>query len=486
MKRQSDQRALIQAVAFALLFIFAAHAFCFFNVTLSSGSVMVNVADNANVQTESGQYLQPFYWRIRGEVSVPLWVGLLSTLYLTACAVIVVWLLGLQNTLSIAAVCDTLTVGAAVTAICAASLHTADAVFLSMLLALLAAALCLRTRFGFLPGAAFFAASLALDSGGLACGVSLALIVLAKDILDEAPFQALIVRAGKTVLSLLFGAGCYMLGLFVMLRRSGLESTAVLQPPAGGMLWGMWLYPIRTLLSPLTAYETLNCLLRAALAILALLSLITLRKKLAPARIAALVLIALLLPLAVNLPAYAAQEPGQTRLAFCLLDVFLIVLIFAQKDWRTLQKTGAGAFGVLFLGSIVFSNQVYLKKNLERDSTLSVMTRVLDRIEQTEGFVPGETTVAILGTLDDSALSVTHKGFEHLSAFEAAQSNYAIATAQDTTWYLWEILGYPVSLATEYEQSLLLQREDVQSMPAFPQEGCCRFVEGMLVVKLSE
>lgn len=39
----------------------------------------------------------------------------------------------------------------------------------------------------------------------------------------------------------------------------------------------------------------------------------------------------------------------------------------------------------------IYANQMYLKKDLEYDATLSVMTRVVDRIEQVEGYIPGET-----------------------------------------------------------------------------------------------
>ena len=86
---------------------------------------------------------------------------------------------------------------------------------------------------------------------------------------------------------------------------------------------------------------------------------------------------------------------------------------------------------MIFLGSIVFSNQVYLKKNLELESTLSLMSRVIQRIEETEGYTPGYTPVAILGTPEDSVFSVERKGFEHLSALDASSGNYAISTDED-------------------------------------------------------
>ena len=111
---------------------------------------------------------------------------------------------------------------------------------------------------------------------------------------------------------------------------------------------------------------------------------------------------------------------------------------------------------------------------------------MLDRAEQAEGYRPGETPVAIVGTLEDSGLSVPHKGFEHLAALDAAQGNYAVASEEDVTWYMWDVLGYPCNLVSSFELSELEEREEVKSMPAYPAEGCCQWVEDTLVIKLSQ
>ena len=62
----------------------------------------------------------------------------------------------------------------------------------------------------------------------------------------------------------------------------------------------------------------------------------------------------------------------------------------------------------------IYANQIYLKKDLEYDTTLSVMTRVVDRIEQVEGYIPGETPVKFLGDIQRSKLAMTRPAFAHL------------------------------------------------------------------------
>lgn len=491
MKKLTDKTTLMRVLALSLLFLFAAHAFCFFNLTYSGPSVMINVSSGSEAQTAGGQYLQPFYWRVRGTVSSPLWVGILSALYLTGTAALVARLLGFDHPLALFALCGTLMLGPAVTSLCAASLHTADACFLAALLITAGVTCSLRVRrVAALPvGAVLVAASLALDSSCLSFGTALALIALAQDALHGKPGKDILLRGAMTAGALAAGAACFFAGYAFMLSHYGLDREAALQLPAGGSLPGAWFYPIRLLFAPLTAYPHVNVILRALLILLGIAALVLLVRRLAPRRTAVLCAIALLMPLAVNLPVYARSAPEQTRLAYCLLDVFLIMLLqnacAALSPAKPVQRAAAGAFGVLFLGSIVFSNQVYLKKNLEFQSTLSVMTRVLSRIEQTEGYMPGSTPVAIVGTLEDSVLSVPHEGFEHLAALDAAAGNYAASSQSENIWYTWQIMGYPLNFISTYDQSLLEQREDVQTMPAFPAAGCCRMVDGTLVVKLS-
>lgn len=487
--QSANRDASIRVAVYALLFLFAAHAFCFFNLTYSAQSVMINAAKGTSEQIGGGQYLLTFYWRVRGEVAAPLWVGLLSALYLTLSAGIAAWLLRLERPLSLFALCGAMTVNAAVISLFAGALHTADAALLAMLLSVAAAACCVRMRWGWLPGAVLMAGAMGMDPVAPVCGVSLAVIALCRELLDGQDGRRAGARAFGVLVALGAGAAMYLAGYHVMTARYGLAMEASLQPAAGGSLWGAWLYPLKLMLEPLTAYPHANIALRALLLLVGLAALVLCLRRVAFARGLLLCVAALALPLLVNLPVFARQGIGQTSLAFCFLDVFLVMLVDAcagrERLARALRGVTAAAFGVLFVGSIIFANQVYLKKNLEFQSTLSVMTRVLDRAEQVEGYQPGATPVAIVGTLEDSTLSVPHVGFEHLAVLDAASVNYATASEQDNTWYMWEVLGYPCNFVSSFELSGLEETQAVQEMPAFPAAGCCQMVEGTLVIKLS-
>jgi len=140
------------------------------------------------------------------------------------------------------------------------------------------------------------------------------------------------------------------------------------------------------------------------------------------------------------------------------------------------------------LNNVVFANQMYIRRDLEFQSTLSLMTRAIDRAENTEGYEPGVTPVAIVGTMYDSPLAMTRPGFEHLTPQSDLFNDnlYAISSESFYPWYFWQILGYPFNLVSEFERGQIAASDAVRQMPAFPARGCCRMMDGTLVLKLGE
>lgn len=481
-----DKAAFRHTMLFTLLFCFAAHAFCFFNLTFTSGSVMLSVSSGYSAQIESGQFLQPLYWRIRGSLSAPLLVGLLSTLYLALTNAVIAWLLGLNAPFFLFALCGVMTANPAVTSIFAASLNTADAALLGILLAALAAACCLRMRWWGVPvSSVLLVAAQGLEATALSFFAVLLFMGIIADLISArrlcvfAPlFKLLIVMFLAIALN-------YATNL-LMHHRIGSDAQLTLQT-VGNSFSDVWRYPIRALFAPLTAYPTLAILLRILVIALSLLGIVAAVKTHGPFLTLYLACMVLMLPVLSACPIADTHAYPQITMAMCLLDVlpiFLIARLLPAKD--RLHRLAVGALSVVFLGSIVFSNQVYLKKNLEFESTLSLMSRITQRIEETDGYTPGYTPVAIIGTPEDSAFSVPRKGFEHLEALEAARGNYAVATDDDMIWYHWMVMGYPLNFVSTSDLARLKADPQVTAMPAFPAADCCMFVGDTLVVKLSD
>lgn len=184
-------------------------------------------------------------------------------------------------------------------------------------------------------------------------------------------------------------------GFLLFLRRFGLDLEASLQAPAGKGLVGAWLYPFKLLLQPLTIYTHVGAVLHALLIALGAFAFFK-RLPHLKGRASGVILLLLIFPLLVNLPAFSSLPAAQTSMPYVLLDALLIILLqaafeFSIDERHLAYRLGSVTLGVALLGTTLFANQVYLKKALEFDSTLSVMTRVIARAEAEPEFELGST-----------------------------------------------------------------------------------------------
>ena len=340
-----------------------------------------------------------------------------------------------------------------------------------------------------MPPAPLLAAAQALDPAAFSFFLGVVSVSLIQSLADGDERGSLCaLRALGGLLCTLLGGAVYMGGYIQLTHHYGIDAQASLQ--TGASLWDTWRYPLSMLFSPLTLYPHVGKILNGILLAICAAALLTLvlRLKRKPFRALCVLFLALALPLALNLPFFSAEQAPQAAMSFCLLQVLLIILLQEVIDvsLESVYPVVAGMLSITLLGTTIFANQVYLKKALEFDSTLSVMTRVLNRAEAVPGYKPGETPTSIIGTLDGSVFSITHDGFETLTVLDAAQNNFAPTSDDGNLWYMWEVMGYPFNFVSTYELEQLKLRDDVQAQPAFPAAGCCQLIDGVLVIKLSE
>ena len=134
LKTEPSRRRMLYAALCTLLFLLIGHAFCWFNIGYSGSGVALNPTVLRSAQISSGSWAQPLYWALRGKLSAPMLVGLLSCLYLALTAAVAAQALHIRTRLPLTLLCGVLSLNACVTAINASQLHIADACFLALLL----------------------------------------------------------------------------------------------------------------------------------------------------------------------------------------------------------------------------------------------------------------------------------------------------------------------------------------------------------------
>lgn len=497
-----NRRTAIRTFALTALFFFAAHLYRFTSAGYTHDSLLINQSDDRLAQVALGRFLQPLYWKLRGDIPAPYLVGILSFAFLSFALYLIVELLSIERMPSIALVCAALTANATLIISNGSYISWTDVYMLSFLLSVVSVFVCVRWRFGFLAAPIFLCASLALYQSYISCAALLFLMLLVKFIFSGDCLLITIRRALQYLFVLLASLVLYAAATSAVLRLTHMTlSTAQNSIASVGQFEGVsltsllidtYLYPFHYMLASQTHLSRF-CALAVfgvfALGLLCFIHLLRVRKISLPAAFLA-VLITLLMPFAANAIYFISKGFIHEAMiyAFFLALVYPIFLIEqAAADsptlyLRSMRTLSAAALLFIYGCNFVTAHQLYLRRDLEFQSTLSVMTRVIDRLEQFEGYEPGFTPVAIVGNLSDSRLSMERPGFDHLSDYGA--NHYATTYIETNTWYLWQILGYPANLVDTNTHRALVMREDVRAIPAFPAKDCCQMIDGVLVVRI--
>lgn len=212
-------------------------------------------------------------------------------------------------------------------------------------------------------------------------------------------------------------------------------------------------------------------------------------------RLLCLVLV-LLTPFGMNMIYVLTMAESHDLMVYAIWLFFLLVLLLSRwlmQAWQWGKRKTVGLYQhfvcmllVLFLlyGNVQFSNGMYLKKDIEYDAYLSVMTRVMDRIEETEGYVPGETPVVFVGL--PKVLNPVEPGFKDYWNVTGMGKTDVIYTPSRSYYqaYIDYILGSSMILAEQDLWSSILQHESIKPMPCYPSKDCVAMIENTLVVKL--
>ena len=515
-KKHFSQYAVLYFVfAATLLFGLCAHAYRFFNLDFSHDSLLI-VQDDGTFQIGLGRFLQPLYRALRGGLGAPFLLGLLSLVWLALANYIVISLLELRSPRHIALLCGVLSTNAVLTFAFATYLPWVDVYTLAYLLAALAAWLAVRFSWGFLAAWVPLVLSLALYQSYLNVAVILLMIVFVKHVIDGLDTRALLIRAAKYLSAFLGGLILYDIVLRIVLTATGVP----LQETYNGLsrLWSYrldtllklvadtWKYPLRYMLHPETYHPRAAALVNIAVGLAAAAALVrtALSKKLAPIPAVLLTLCVLAMPFGINAVYFITKGDQHSLMIFS----FFLLYAFAFMLWEyhdrlppaelpekllTAVRRARPLFSALLSGllllvvlfNVVFANQAYLKKSLEYEATVSYLTKLTYSIEQTEGYVPGETPVIVVGAFETSSLFAEREGFEGVVGVGLDRASAATYSGTFECFFN-SILSYRINWIDTARGREYAAWPEVRAMPVYPAKGSCQIVNGVLVVKIRD
>ena len=496
----------------------AAHAYGFFNFTISHDSLEALYSGTAETEWKIslGRIFVPVYRIVtRGMLTTPWMIGLLALAWIGLSVYFVVRLLDFtESRLMIALTAGILTVNPVVTALTATFLHDLDVDMFALFLMVAAVWLWRKYRRGFWAGMWLVAAGLGLYQSYLSVVIALVMIISMKGIL-EGNAQSRVIFAGIKGIFMVLGGGiiyliltnavCYFTGIPLSDSYNSISQMGNFSGSVSELFWGMlkaYYYWLMYFLNPASMYSSkavmaVNLLLGICAAGI-ILTVFT-EKKLGIAEKLLLVCLGGLLPLGMNLSSVLSggMLHGLMMYSFCL--IYLLALFLGAWRCQGAARKGAkvaryvqiammGCVAFVIWNGIPVANAGYLKKDLERQQTLSLMTRVVMEMDKEEEYKRGETTVAFVGKIDMREMPgfETFSGNGNTSGVQGLTETDQIKNYRDYEAYFRYILNVPVKLCTEEQRLDFWNRPEVEAMPVFPAEGSIEMVDGMMVIKMGE
>ncbi|MCM1213893.1 MAG: glucosyltransferase domain-containing protein [Lachnospiraceae bacterium] len=500
-----------------LLFFTLANGYRFFHTLYSGDSLYMLYQNNAGWEVALGRFLKPVLTLLRGALAAPFLISVLSLVWLCLSVYFVVDFLEIKRTMSIALIAAVMSCNITVLSLSASFFPDMDFYLLALFLSIFGVWLMKKGKPTYLiAGSLSLCASLAIYQSYIC--VSIALVMI--HFLYQAPafpsFRKLLEKAAGYLFSFMAAAAVYfaawkilqyLFDIWTADSYNGLASIGDYSQTGIGSILAVtcqnvldhFVYP-QTFITNTFHGVSLNlfwtCLLRfcnAAVLLMILFALVKVNIKIGTKLWQKLIqlIILVLFPLGINFVCVVSRGMEHTLMIYAFHFVYILAVKLAEnlflrpadqpqaKSARIPWLITLSAVTVISWSNIVFSNQVYLRRNLQENAAQSLMTRIVYSIEAKEDYIPGVTPVAFSGTFENSPCISDTEPFDTLYLYGMGKT---ILTYPGTDHaFLSYVLNANMNLA--YVSS---EDEAVQQMPVYPAEGSIAYIDGMLVVKISE
>jgi hypothetical protein len=137
---------------------------------------------------------------------------------------------------------------------------------------------------------------------------------------------------------------------------------------------------------------------------------------------------------------------------------------------------------VLIWNYTVTDNIAYSNMQKKYEKTYAYCLRLLDRIEQTEGYYQG-IPIAMIGVVGDEAYPVTDVTEEVTAGLVGVGGDYLIYTGQNYKQFIEHYLGASLNMLPPAAMGQMYYSEVYVNMPSFPGKDSIKIIDGVMYIK---
>ncbi len=492
----------------AFLIGFFCHLFIFTNSMYNNDDIR-NLYVSQD-RTDLGRWLLTYAAGISSFFSLPVVNGLLSLFFLSLTGMVIVRMFHLQNKCCVILVCGLLVTFPSVA--CTFSyMFTADAYYLSCLLAALAAYLAVHENrnWFWIAGAVCLCCSAGIYQAYLTFVLLLLLLYFILALLQPARYsdKQIISLLLRCVLMLGAGMGAYYLLLTAALRTKqttlssyqGIsQSTAPGLSDIGARLRLVYedffrLFKPGQMLAFNRWMLVALCVCLLLPAVLAFVMYCHGRLYTNPLRTVLLLLCIVAAPLCANTIYLISSEVNYhilMRHCWCLLFIAPAVFfekaapLFSLTRRRLLEWICVAALSLAVWNYVLLTNTAYFNMNFRYEKTYALCMKIMDRIEQSDDY-DSDRPLAFIG---DYSKTYKMEPAENLLSFMVGTKGPRVFGGASRAYlpFFQNCLGEDITVVTPEEEEALKATPAFQEMPRFPHDGSIRVIDGVTVIKLND
>ena len=438
--------------------------------------------------------------------TIPWVIGLLGILFLGFTSAALTELLEMDRDWAIV-LCSGLLVAFPALASTFAYVFTLDGYMLALFLAVLAVLLTKKYRFGFLGGAVCLAFSLGTYQAYLSFAMVLSLFAVLMLFAGNASMREKVTGVLRYLLMGVLGGVLYYVILQVLLRVQGKELASYqgINGIASGTTAGGGTGFLQSFLKIYTDFLAFsfrgNVLFQNIISLTAVLLLLLTAAVLAlflahsrkwwkkPLFFVIMIIAAAIMPIVTNIILLVSPEVTYHLLMRYQWVLYLIGLnAFVSKNARLTKKAAILEWGALFsvLALVFFygvtDNIGYSNLQKKYEKTYAYCVRLLDRIEQTEGYYPG-IPIAMIGMIGTEQYPATDLTLSVTGNMIGLSGDSLVYTGENYQEFIKNYLGATLNILPSEAMAKMYYSEEYISMDSFPGKDSIRIIDGIMYIK---
>jgi len=515
--RYSKKQLFTASVLLTLIFYSLANGYRFFHGLFAGDSLYMIYQNNAGWEVALGRFVKPFLIILRGAVAAPFLISVLAVLWISLSVYFVVDFLEIKKMVSFILIAAVMSCNATILSLNITYLPDLDLYLFALFLSVFGVWLMKKEKPVFLiSGSLSLCISLGIYQSYICVSIALVMIHFICETPNLPTIKSALNKAVKYLLSFLAAAIIYyavwkifqrVFDIWTADSYNGLASVGDFSEVSIGSaiaatyqnVLNHFMYPetfITNTFRGISISLFWICLIRfcnLAVLLMTLFALIKInrnRKTGLWQKIVQLTLV-LLFPFGINFVCFVSKGMEHALMTYAFYFIYVMAIKLTETcllnsgGTQTAKSTGIpwkvvlASIMLLSWVNIVYSNQVYLKRELQESAAQSIMTRIAYRIESMDEYIPGVTPVAFSGTFESSPCISDVEPFNDIRPYGMGKTVFTYPAASHA--FLSYVLNMNINL-THIDPA----DERIRQMPVYPAEDSVAYIDGILVIKISE